>query len=219
MERERTDLAATDLAGTSSRRGLLRFAGATIGAACLAAIGVDARAARRGKTANERNGATVERHGTATVSRKTRRTGRGRGKGKGGTCRAGKGIGRIEIPANGSPIKTPVLAKGSTYRLRASGFVGLENADGAPALGLPAVDADYGFFRQGAPRPNDRVGNLDWGVAIDGKVPSWGAFAEDHEYEIVVAGRGKPLVLALVYDADEFAPDGQGRLTVEIECA
>lgn len=165
MERERTDLASTDRSAASSRRGLLRFAAAVAGAAGLAAIGTDAGAARRGKTASKRNGAADERPGT-TSKRKAGRTG------KRGTCRAGKGIGRIGIPANGSPVKTPILAKGRTYRLRASGFVGLANADGAPALGLPAVDADYGFFRQGAPRPNDRVGNLDWGLAIDGKVPA-----------------------------------------------
>lgn len=216
MERERTDLVAADLAAASTtRRGLLRLAAGAIGATALAAIGAEASAARRGKAADARSGGPIGRHGGAAVSR----TGRGNAKGKRGTCRPGTGTPRIEIPANGSTVTTPTLAKGSTYRLRASGFVGLANADGSPALGLPAVDADYGFFRQGAPRPNDRVGNLDWGLAIDGKVPAWGAYDAHHDYAIVVAGRGKPLTLELVYATDEFALDGQGTLTLEIECA
>ncbi len=210
MERQNLDLVSIDKPATTTRRGLLRTAAALAGVAALGAIGDDADAARRMKAGNAKAG---KRSGAPTAKRTTGR------KARRGTCRPGKGMGRIEIPANGNAVKTPVLAKGRTYRLRASGYVGLENGDGTPALGLPAVDADYGFFRQGAPRPNDRVGNLDWGVAIDGKVPAWGAFDEHHDYTIVVAGRGKPLALELVYATDEFAPDGEGRLVVEIECA
>jgi hypothetical protein len=194
---------------TASRRAFVRYAAGLLGAAGLAAVGRADGAARTGKRSH-RDGNTAA--ATRTADRRP-------GSGKRGTCRPGKAVARIDLPADGRRIETPVLAKGRTYRLRASGFVGLANADGRPALGSPAVDADYGFFRQGAPRPNDRVGNLDWGIALDGKVPSWGAFDEAHAYEILVAGRGKPLTVELVYAADEFAPDGQGSLGLEIACA
>jgi hypothetical protein len=220
---ETRDLRATP---TPTRRGLLRFAAGALATLGLAAIaGADGAAGakggqRRGETrtgaaaiAANGNGRTQGR-GNGDGAAK----GKGKGKGKNARCRPGKGIARLEIPSDGRTVETLVLLKGRTYRMRASGFVGLANADGGPAIGLPAVDADYGFFRQGAPRPNDRVGGLDWGLAVDGKVPAWGAFTEDHAYTLLVAGRGKPLTLDLVY-GDEFAPDGQGSLVLEIECA
>lgn len=127
------------------------------------------------------------------------------------TCPAGRRVGSVNVPGNGTTVSTPVLAQGQRYRLRASGAAATNATRGQ--------DAEYDFpFANPSDLNNviDSVQGTDIGVSIDGQAPDWGPYNVAHVYEREVVGQGRALSLKLV---DIIYTDNSGSLTIEIFCA
>lgn len=136
-----------------------------------------------------------------------------KGNNGGKRCRRGQRIASISIPADGSPVLTPVLARNRRYRIVARGV----------ALGPDDWAVDAGYFSNSTPLfavQEDACGapgDTDVGLAIEGLVPDWGPFDESHVYRTVVTTDGDmALALSLRFCAEAAATS---QMTADVYCA
>jgi hypothetical protein len=211
------DAIARNLSQTSSRRQVFRLFGGGAALGALAAVGLDETRAKRKKHNKKRclprcnperahcvNGKCVPRPGPQQTE----------------VCRPGEQIARLEVPSNGVPVQSPVLAQGRAYTVTVSGMIRQGN--------LVGLDAEYLFALIIPPPPStikDAVGDFapyDVGLAIDDAVidgtksPKWGPYNPDHVYSQQIIGQGRPV--SLQFHDDAYAALS-GSLSVTIVCA
>jgi hypothetical protein len=124
-------------------------------------------------------------------------------------CPPGKSLGFIGVPADGSQVFTPVLEKDVSYLLRATGFWSTNGND--------AVDAFAGFAFANQTQTFLFSNGIRVGLAVNGESPdNWGHYAESHEYNLVLIGKGQRASLQML---DSDFRDNARLLNVEVLCA
>jgi hypothetical protein len=168
------------MGAAASRRGVLRGVLAALGAAVADGLAVAETPAKKKK-----------------------------GKGKAPTCRPGKVVATIPVPASGAAVTTPVLRRGQAYRLRASGYWSTNAQYGNDA---------YAAFPVTNPNQYERYyQNTRLGLSVDGQSADfWGAYNANHAYERTVTGQNRAISFAF---SDRGYADNSGTLTVEVRCA
>jgi hypothetical protein len=127
----------------------------------------------------------------------------------GQTCQPGTSIGSVSVPAIGSDVRTPVLAEGQRYYLRASGFWYTNATHGN--------DAFASFLLSNHGLSETTYQGVRLGLAVDdGSPDEWGSYHVTHLYEREVVGQGKTLKLQYT---DPKTNDNSGSMTVDIVCA
>lgn len=125
------------------------------------------------------------------------------------TCKPGKVVGSVQVPASGSTATTPILKSGQRYRLVANGFWSTNTQFGNDAV------ASFPF--NDPTKPVLEFEGVRLGLSLDGGSPNeWGAYNTGHTYEQIVTGQGRSLQLRY---ADKVYSDNSGTLTVDITCA
>ncbi|CAA9542860.1 MAG: hypothetical protein AVDCRST_MAG59-992 [uncultured Thermomicrobiales bacterium] len=123
-------------------------------------------------------------------------------------CRPGKSIAFITVPATGALVFTPVLRKGQTYVLHATGFWATDGTFFNDAF------ARFAAKNPGQPILFDQGVRL--GLAVDGLPPDlWGTYKTSHAYGMAVVGRGRALSLQFL---DSAYGDNSRLLNVEVVC-
>ena len=146
---------------------------------------------------------------TTQAKQKRRKKGQQQPKPPQAICPPGKQIATLAVPADGSEVFTPVLAKGQRYSLRASGYWSTngEYMNDAVAAFPFANPGEPVFFHNG----------VRLGLSVNGQLPDiWGTYKLSHAYRLVVVGDGKRLPLRML---DSVYSDNARLLTVEVFCA
>jgi hypothetical protein len=130
----------------------------------------------------------------------------------------GRLVTSFSVPADGSPVATPRLASGRTYRVAVRGVYtwggcDAENCPGATACGY-ALYGDAGHVTDScwdALSDDPVVAYIS--LEIDDQHVEWGAYRADHAYAIDVVGAGAPLVFHI---EDCCYADNVGKLAVAL---
>lgn len=125
------------------------------------------------------------------------------------TCKPGKVVTSVSVPANGSTATTPVLKSGQRYRLRAVGFWATNTIDGNDAFAAFPLNDPTKFTTV--------YEGVRLGLSVDGASPDqWGSYNSGHTYEQTISGQGRSLQLRY---SDKGYSDNSGSLTVDVICA
>lgn len=143
----------------------------------------------------------------AEAGKKGKKKGKGKGKSR-KTCRSGRIVASLAVPATGGEVFTPALSKGQRYTLRAFGSWST-NA----TFQCDAVAA----FQNGNPAvPHFNDNGVRLGLSLDGRSPDiWGAYSITHTYATSVVGKGRRLSLRM---QDSGYTDNSGVLNVDVIC-
>lgn len=124
------------------------------------------------------------------------------------TCRRGRILANLAVPADGSEISTPVLRKRQRYTLRATGFWATNGSyfNDAVAAFLAADPSQVAFTDLG----------VRLGLSVDGRSPDiWGAYTPAHEYTMSLPGQERRVSLRM---QDSDYADNSRLLNVEVIC-